>query len=201
MSDWKKLREIAETVATRNRSVKRGHPKYTANVSSAEEIALTDGVLALLDENDSLRAEVERLRVLTLNPGATIHGSTITEVAEERAEYHEMLRTILSACDDSTRASIGRDAPLRAVRKVIAERDSLRQQCQRMRALLSLIRDDFDIAVSAHDPSDPRHPSHGGQHTNGLCCSFGNVTPGAVTHMRRMRDVIDAAIGKDGGNG
>lgn len=62
--DAVKLRELAISVRTRNASVKRGHPKYTANVTSAEELALTEGVLALLDENEriaNIAAESERL--------------------------------------------------------------------------------------------------------------------------------------------
>lgn len=60
--------------------------------------------------------------------------------------------------------------------------------------VLAMVRDDFDRAIAAHDPSDARHPSHGGQHTNGRCCAFGNVAPGALTHMRRLRDAITAAL-------
>ncbi len=55
----------------------------------------------------------------------------------------------------------------------------------------------FDQAVAAHDPTDPRHRSHGGQHTNGPCCEFGNLNPGAVRAMRwwarELRAAIDAA--------
>jgi hypothetical protein len=48
---------MAEAVRARNQSVKRGHPKYTANVTSEEECTLTEGVLALLDENERLRRD------------------------------------------------------------------------------------------------------------------------------------------------
>lgn len=72
----------------------------------------------------------------------------------------------------------------------------LLDEVESLRSMLSSISEDFDIAIAAHDPTDPRHPSHGGQHTNGRCCSFGNVTPGAVSHMRRLRDMIDAATAK-----
>lgn len=65
---------------------------------------------------------------------------------------------------------------------------------ERLWSVVAMIRDDFDRAIREHDQTDPRHRSHGGQHHNGPCCEFGNVTPGAVRHMRRLRDAIDAAL-------
>jgi hypothetical protein len=57
--DVHKLRKTAEVVATRNRSLKRGHPKYMANVTSAEELVLTDGVIALLEWIRELESRYE----------------------------------------------------------------------------------------------------------------------------------------------
>jgi len=51
--------------------------------------------------------------------------------------------------------------------------------------LLSALIDDMDGAVAAHHPEDPRHPSHGGQHTNGRCCPFGNLNPSAIGVFKR----------------
>jgi len=66
---------------------------------------------------------------------------------------------------------------------------------EHIEALLTALQEMFDQAVTAHDPSDPRHPSHGGQHTNGRCCEFGNLNPSAVVKMRwwarEMRRVLD----------
>ena len=66
-------------------------------------------------------------------------------------------------------------------------------EVERMRPVLDGIRDDFDRAIAAHDPSDPRHRSHGGQHTNGRCCTFGNLNPSAIRPMREWIAAIDAA--------
>ena len=74
----------------------------------------------------------------------------------------------------------------------VDERDSALAAADRMRGVLTLVRDDFDQAIAAHDSSDPRHRSHGGQHHNGPCCEFGNLTPGSVRHMRWLRDAIDS---------
>ncbi len=69
-------------------------------------------------------------------------------------------------------------------------------ECERMRGAIDGIRHDFDRAIAAHDPSDPRHRSHGGQHTNGRCCAFGNLNPGALRTMRQWRDIIDDTINR-----
>ena len=70
------------------------------------------------------------------------------------------------------------------------------EQIDRLTGLLAMIRDDFDSAIAAHDLSDPRHPSHGGQHTNGRCCAFGNVNPGSLRQMRWLRDEIDRQLSR-----
>lgn len=80
-------------------------------------------------------------------------------------------------------------------RALLASQD----ECERLRAVLDWVRSDLDRAVAAHDPSDPRHRSHGGQHDNGPCCAFGNVTPGALSHMKRLRTAIDRV--RRGGEG
>lgn len=59
--DIKKLRETAEQVRKQNASAKRGHPKYTANLTSEQEMILTNGALDALDE-------IERLRTLLNTP-------------------------------------------------------------------------------------------------------------------------------------
>lgn len=69
-----------------------------------------------------------------------------------------------------------------------------RAEVARMRSVFDGIRRDFDTAIAAHDPSDPRHRSHGGQHTNGPCCAFGNLNPSAVRPLREWRDAIDDAL-------
>lgn len=51
--------------------------------------------------------------------------------------------------------------------------------------MLKSLMDDFEIAVVAHDPEHPQHRSHGGQHTNGRCCAFGNLNPSSVGVMKR----------------
>lgn len=83
---------------------------------------------------------------------------------------------------------------IRLMDKREKERDSARAELARMRPVIAMVRDDLDQAVAAHDSSDPRHRSHGGQHHNGPCCEFGALTPGAVRHMRRLRDAITAAL-------
>ncbi len=69
---------------------------------------------------------------------------------------------------------------------------ALAEENGKLLSQLSYIRDTLDIAIGAHDPADPRHRGHGGQHTNGRCCAFGNLNPGAVGEMRRMVRDIDA---------
>ncbi len=71
---------------------------------------------------------------------------------------------------------------------------SLESRVADLTAVLTMVRDDFDQAVAAHDSSDPRHRSHGGQHHNGPCCEFGSLTPGSVRHMKWLRGAIDAAL-------
>lgn len=56
---------------------------------------------------------------------------------------------------------------------------------------LQQMRADIDEAIAAHDPNDPRHRSHGGQHHNGPCCVFGALAPSAIRPLRQMRDVLD----------
>ncbi len=62
------------------------------------------------------------------------------------------------------------------------------RELNRLRAadeMLKSLMDDMDGAVAAHDPEDTRHRSHGGQHTNGRCCAFGNLNPSAVGVFKR----------------
>lgn len=55
---------------------------------------------------------------------------------------------------------------------------------------LQMILDDMEQALAAHDPEHPQHRSHGGQHTNGRCCPFGNVNPYTLGVFRRwVRDI------------
>ena len=90
--DTKKLREIAEWYDTTRTDAGYLFSGERGEASRAWHRAVTtQSILALLDENDSLRAEVERLRALTLNPGATLHGSTIMEIADERNHLRQQL--------------------------------------------------------------------------------------------------------------
>lgn len=75
--------------------------------------------------------------------------------------------------------------------------DPMIDPAHRERDLLRSIATDLDQAVAAHDCTDPRHPSHGGQHTNGRCCPFGNLNPSTVVHMRRLRDEIERTLAKE----
>jgi len=59
--DIKRLRETAEQVRKQNASAKRGHPKYTARLTSEQEMVLTNGAIDALDE-------LERLRTLLNTP-------------------------------------------------------------------------------------------------------------------------------------
>lgn len=90
--DLKRLRELAEAVATRNRSVKRGHPKYSANVTSEEELALTNGVLWLIDAIEHVTRQ--RDHALRL-------GSAALDAADER------LNRVIDERDDLQR-KVGR---------------------------------------------------------------------------------------------
>lgn len=63
-----------------------------------------------------------------------------------------------------------------------------------LRDIVESLAQEFDQAVVAHDPSDPRHRSHGGQHTNGRCCPFGNLNPSAVIAMARWVKVMREAL-------
>lgn len=100
--DTKKLREIAEWYDTTRTDAGYLFSGERGEASRAWHRAVTtQSILALLDENDSLRAEVERLRVLTLNPGATLHGSTIMEIADERNHLRQQLAAALAAKDEA----------------------------------------------------------------------------------------------------
>lgn len=92
---------------------------------------------------------------------------------------------------DAIRLRVAIDVREDEIEQLITERDALR-------AVLVSIREDFDTAVAAHDIRDPRHRSHGGQHTNGRCCPFGTVNPTTITEFKRMVATIDAALGKEG---
>lgn len=59
---------------------------------------------------------------------------------------------------------------------------------------LRSVHDEIDRVIAAHDPSDPRHRSHGGQHTNGRCCVLGNVNPGAIRGLREWRTALDSLL-------
>ena len=61
--------------------------------------------------------------------------------------------------------------------------------------LLKNLMQEMDGAVAAHDENDLRHRSHGGQHTNGRCCSFGNINPSAVGVFKRWVAEYVADIG------
>lgn len=60
-------------------------------------------------------------------------------------------------------------------------------------ALLA-ITEAMERASAAHDPSNPRHPSHGGQHTNGPCCEFGNLNPSGAIAMTRWAKQLRAVL-------
>lgn len=83
------------------------------------------------------------------------------------------------------------------IERLKAELTTARTERDKAVKLLGLICDDFDQAIAAHS-----EPGPGGQHHNGPCCEFGNVTPGALGHMRRLKIAIDTAIaGKADPNG
>jgi hypothetical protein len=100
VNDWKRLRELAEAATpgpwmVEGRDVFEPIQVYAHSRDvcafdtydhrpdergpDAEYVAAANPqtVVALLDE-------VERLRALTVNPGPTLHGSTITEIANQR---------------------------------------------------------------------------------------------------------------------
>lgn len=59
--------------------------KHEAEQSAtADRNHLSSELANAISERDEARKECERLRALTLNPGATLHGSTITEIAADR---------------------------------------------------------------------------------------------------------------------
>lgn len=92
--------------------------------------------------------------------------SSLAAVTAECNEYHEMLRSILAECDDSARASIGSDAPLRAVKRLKADRDSYarsdferqldeaRADNERLRGEVERMRPVYEAAVRAVDNAD-----------------------------------------------
>jgi hypothetical protein len=110
--DLQKLRQTAEVVTKRNASAKRGHPKYTASVTSAEEFELTHGVLVLL-------GEVERLQA-AMDGWVQNWKDQVANVERERASASELYEQLVDmtkardeACDLIERAmpypTFGRD--------------------------------------------------------------------------------------------
>lgn len=69
---------------------------------------------------------VEIVEAAEVMPSAYLEArdEKLAAVTKERDSHDAMLRSILALCDDSTRASLGPDAPLRAVRKLKANHDA-----------------------------------------------------------------------------
>lgn len=78
----------------------------------------------------------------------------------ERDEYHEMLRSILATCDAvAVRDILGPDAPLRAVRKALADRDRLAKEVEEREHERDTYRAMVcDLLSSAH-PHPKEHPT------------------------------------------
>lgn len=66
--DLERLKATALAVRTRNLSSKRGHPKYSASITSEEERVITDGALECVAEIERLRSDADRLRKHPLAP-------------------------------------------------------------------------------------------------------------------------------------
>ena len=149
----------------------------TAKVRTEELQYALERCEATIGERDTAQSEVKRLRA-ELTHQAVLRPLTPQEIEDAlnngRAES-------MAARGDNAWTSL------------LAQRDAALAQVERLRATLDMIRHDMDRAVAAHDPTDPRHHSHGGQHHNGRCCDFGNVNPSSVVHMRRLVEAIDAA--------
>jgi hypothetical protein len=86
----------------------RADAAFIAAANPTAVIALLDavegyqrGVDALRDQLAAANAECERLTALTINPGATLHGSTITEIATDRDNLRSQLAAMTAARDEA----------------------------------------------------------------------------------------------------
>ena len=154
-------------------------------VRVTNETPFSDEAKDALEQRGKLIAEVGTLKAKI----AALNVAAVDEHTEREVLRAENER-LAAVCEQW---ELDYTAAMADWRRALTERDSALASADRMRGVLTLVRDDFDQAIAAHDSSDPRHPSHGGQHHNGPCCEFGNLTPGSVRHMRWLRDVIDAA--------